>query len=202
MLDRSARLRPRTWSSRWALSWGRRTTRSRQRCLWWPALRRRSLGWATWSCPGPLLWPPTRNVRPTPPSVVACGFTWPPRPLACLASGISGGWDSFALRRPRGVQLCLGIVYPSRPPSRRQPVVGLSRFPPHVHRVLDRLFGLPHSLPELWPETWPGEELPPADAGTASDSDGAAECLGDEESSSDSSRPTSPCSSSSEAAHP
>ena len=80
--------------------------------------------------------------------------------------------------------------------------MGLSRFPPHVRRVLDRLFGLPHSLPELWTETWPREESPPADADDACDSDRVAECLGDEESSSDSSRPTSPCSSSSEAAYP
>ena len=106
------------------------------------------------------------------------------------------------LFRPRGPQLRLRIVYPSRPPPCRNPVVGLSRFPPHVRRVLDRLFGLPHSLPELWTETWPGEELLPADADTACDSDGAAEYLGDEESSSDSSRPTSPCSCSSEAAYP
>ena len=80
--------------------------------------------------------------------------------------------------------------------------MGLSRFPPQVRRVLDRLFGLPHGLPELWTETWPREGSPPADAEDTCGSDECAEGLGDEESSGDSSGPPSPCSSSSEAAYP
>ena len=81
------------------------------------------------------------------------------------------------------------------PTSSRLPA---SALPPLLSPVAS---DLPHGLPGLWEEDWPTVEVPPADADDAGDPDGAADCLGDGESSGDDSAPPSPCSSSSEAAY-